>query len=65
MTYTELIQNARECAQDAILWLDIAEKLTDLTQRQNACASAYGNLKTGAEEASRARDEAGVNFKSS
>lgn len=66
MTYLELIANARECAKDALVHLDAAERLSDLVQRENACAAAaaaYGNLKTASEEMQMACDAAGENLR--
>jgi hypothetical protein len=55
MTVSDLIANARVCAQDALTLLDAADKLIDPAQKADVLASATGLLHVGSEEANRAK----------
>lgn len=57
MTIPELIANARECAKDALVALDAAERYTDPRLKREALCTAAALLGTGREEADRAHKD--------
>jgi len=57
MTTAELINNARECACDALVLLDTVEKLSDPHLKAKLLGNAFGLLRVGSEEASRANKQ--------
>jgi hypothetical protein len=60
MTTRILINNARECARDALTLLDCAGKLEDCSLRERTLKTACALLHTGSEETRQAATQAHV-----